>query len=63
MIATSIRHGDLVIDMDTNGEVQIVRQSTGQGVRLSVSEWRYLIAVADLHGWPVVPPDRGVEQT
>jgi hypothetical protein len=62
MLATSVRHGDLVVDMDTNGEVQIVRQSTGQGIRLSLSEWSYLMLIADLHGRPVAPPtDTGMK--
>jgi hypothetical protein len=56
MISTHIRHGDLVIDMETDGDVQIVRQSTGQAIRLSISEWTYLMLVAELHGRPVAPP-------
>lgn len=56
MLSTHIRHGDLVIDMDADGDVQIVRQSTGHSIRLSVSEWTYLMVVADLHGRPVAPP-------
>lgn len=56
MIPTHIRKGDLVIDMHGDGTVQIVRQSNMQGIVLSISEWQYLIHVAELHGWPVVPP-------
>lgn len=56
MISTHVRHGDIVIDMQADGEVQIVRQSTMQAIRLSLSEWKYLIMVAELHGWPVLPP-------
>lgn len=56
MLATHVRHGDLVIDMQSDGEVQIVRQSNGQCIRLSLSEWKYILTIADLHGWPVVPP-------
>lgn len=56
MLSTHIRHGDLVIDMDGEGDVQIVRQSTGQAIRMSISEWTYLMLVADLHGRPIAPP-------
>jgi len=56
MIATMISHGDLKIDMRENGDVFIVRQSDGSAVVLSLTEWNYLTAVADLHGWPVTRP-------
>lgn len=56
MLATSIRHGDLVIDLEPNGDVQVTRQSNAQAIRLSTSEWAYLLKVADLHGWPIAPP-------
>jgi len=63
MIATHIRHGDLVIDMDSCGDVQIVRQSTGQAIRLSLTEWNYLCQIAELHGWPIAPPIHPVLET
>jgi hypothetical protein len=56
MLTTHIRHGDLVIDMEKDGDVQIVRQSTGQAIRLSLTEWHYLILVAELHGHGIAPP-------
>lgn len=63
MLATNIRHGDLVIDMEPNGDVQIVRQSDMTAIRLSLTEWTYLMAVADIHGWPVAPPIKPREVT
>jgi hypothetical protein len=62
MISTHIRHGDIVIDMDTTGDVQIVRQSTAECIRLSLSEWEYLVLVADLHGRPILPPIGKVQE-
>ena len=56
MIATMITHGDLKIEMRASGEVFIVRQSDASAILLSLSEWNYLQAVADLHGWPIVAP-------
>jgi hypothetical protein len=56
MLSTHVRHGDLVIDMDASGEVQITRQSNAAAIRLSFSEWLYLQRVANLHGWPMCPP-------
>lgn len=56
MLATSIRHGDLAIDFDSEGWVQITRQSNGSAVQLSVSEWIFLLQCAALRGWPMAPP-------
>lgn len=56
MLPTSIRHGDLVIDYQADGCVQIVRQSNATGIVLSVSEWTFIQKVLDLQGWPVAPP-------
>lgn len=56
MLATNIRHGDLCIDMRSDGSVQIVRQSDMTAVLLSLTEWNYLQVVMGLHGWPVVAP-------
>lgn len=62
MMPTHIRKGDLVIDMHGDGTVQIVRQSTMQGIVLSISEWEYLQKVADLHGWPIVKPNNVIPE-
>lgn len=56
MLSTSVRHGDLVIDFDSAGWVQVTRQSNGMSIQLSQSEWAFVLKVADLRGWPVVPP-------
>jgi hypothetical protein len=58
MLATCIRHGDLVIDYHADGSVQIVRQSNMTGLVLSVSEWDYLVRVQSLHDAPMAPPQR-----
>lgn len=63
MLTTHIRHGDLVIDMEADGTVQLVRQSNGQCIRLSLSEWEYVQRVAALHSWPVAPPQELAVQT
>jgi hypothetical protein len=55
MLASSHRHGDLVVDFDSAGWVQITRQSNGQSIQLSESEWIYLMKLAELRGWPVAP--------
>jgi hypothetical protein len=55
---TTVRHGDLVVDFQQDGNVQIVRQSNAQGIVLSLSEWRYLILLADIFEWPIVPPNK-----
>lgn len=57
MLATTIKHGDLVIDMNSDGSVQVTRQSDMMAIRLSLSEWNYLVMIAGIHGWPVAPPD------
>jgi hypothetical protein len=56
MLSTNVRHGDLVIDMETDGSVRITRQSNAMAIQLSSSEWIYIQRVAELHGWPVAPP-------
>ncbi len=61
MIATSIRHSDLVIDFDSAGWIQITRQSTMASVQVSASEWIFILKCADLRGWPVAPPGPLVE--
>ena len=57
MLPTFIRHGDLVIELESDESVRITRQSNAQAVALSISEWTYLLKVAELHGWPVAPPN------
>lgn len=59
MISTTIRHGDLVVDFDAAGWVQITRQSNAQCIQISTSEWVFLLKCAELRGWPMSPP--GVE--
>ena len=59
MLSTSIRHGDLVIDFDSAGWVQITRQSTAQTIQMSVSEWGFLLKCVDIRGWPCAPPPPG----
>lgn len=56
MLTTSIRHGDLVIDIESDRSVRIVRQSNAQSIELSYSEWIYVLKVAEIHDWPVAPP-------
>jgi hypothetical protein len=56
VLSTSIRHGDLVIDFDSGGWVQLTRQSNGQSIQLSVSEWVLLLKCAEFRGWPCAPP-------
>ena len=56
MLTTHIRHGDIVLDMESNGSVRITRQSNAMAIELSLSEWHYVQAVASLHGWPMAPP-------
>jgi hypothetical protein len=56
MLATSIRHGDLVIDYDPDGSVRITRQSNAMAIQLSRSEWTFVLRTADLAGWPIAPP-------
>lgn len=62
MLSTSIRHGDLVIDFDSAGWVQITRQSTAQSIQVSTTEWVFLLKCADLRGWPMAPPGTTLPQ-
>ena len=57
MLATTIRHGDLVIEYGEDGNVRIVRQSNATHVELSQSEWVFLLKTAELAGWPIAPPN------
>jgi hypothetical protein len=56
MLATSIRHGDLVLDYESDGSVRMTRQSNAMAIQLSISEWGFVQATAQLAGWPVVAP-------
>lgn len=56
MLNTSIRHGDLVVDFDSAGWVQIARQSNAACVQLSQTEWIFILKCAELRGWPMAPP-------
>jgi hypothetical protein len=56
MLTTTIRHGDLVIDVEPERAIRITRQSTAQAVEVSPTEWRYILRVAELHDFPMAPP-------
>lgn len=56
MLTTTIRHGDLVIEFLEDHAVQIVRQSNGNAIRLSSSEWLLLCKITEILGWPAAPP-------
>ncbi len=56
MIGTSIRHGDLVIDFDGAGWVQITRQSNAACIQLSETEFIFLVKCSEIRGWPMAPP-------
>jgi hypothetical protein len=56
MLTTTIHHGDLVIDWQSDESLRIIRQSNGQAIELSCSEWAYIMRAAELHDWPVAPP-------
>jgi len=51
----SVRQGDLVIDFDAAGWVQVTRQSNGMAVQLSKSEFNFLLACCQLRNWPLIP--------
>lgn len=51
-----IRYGDLVLEWNEAGDLSITRQSTAQRLVLSITEWQTLLKAAELHGWPVAPP-------
>jgi hypothetical protein len=56
MLATSIKHGDLCVDFDPAGWVQVTRQSNAGCIQLSQTEWVFLMKCAELRGWPMAPP-------
>jgi len=53
---TCIRHGDLVLEFRGRECVCVARQSDGSAVCLTLSEWAFLLACADLREWPIVSP-------
>lgn len=63
MLASTINHGELCLDLQSNGSVTITRRTTGQTVQLSSSELRYFVAILQVHGWPVAPPLFCAEET
>jgi hypothetical protein len=63
MHIATVKYGDLCIEWDDKGNMQFTRQSDMQAIRLSASEWVFLLKVAELRGWPVAPPgSEGVQQ-
>lgn len=56
MLATTLRHGDLVVDSLGDGSVRLTRQSTMETIYLSGTEWILLVKVSELFGWPTAPP-------
>lgn len=56
MTPTFVKRGDFVIETLDDGVVRITRQSTAQAVELTISEWGFLLQVADLIGLPTSPP-------
>jgi hypothetical protein len=57
----TIIYGDLAVERDDRCEISITRQSTGQRVTLSISEWTYLCQLLDVLTLPVAPPEPAVE--
>jgi hypothetical protein len=57
-----VRYGDVAVEWDERGNMKLVRQDNGQHITLSVSEWAFLLKVAELRGWPVAPPAGPGEQ-
>ena len=58
MMATHVRHGDLVVEFESDGSVKIVRQSTMEAILLSPTEWGYLLRIAEVLDFPMAPPHR-----
>jgi len=56
MLETTIKHGDVRIDLMSDGGVRITRQSTMEGIRLSTSEWLYVLRLAEIQDMPPAPP-------
>lgn len=58
-IRTTIVHGPLNIEFTEDGALQIAHSQSGQSIRLSPTEWEFLLAVAALRGWPIAPMQEG----
>jgi hypothetical protein len=56
MLSTNITHGDLQIDFNNDGSVQLTRKSNGNAIVLSTTEAEYIKKVWELHEWPIAPP-------
>ena len=57
MLSTNISHGDLQLDFNDDKTVQITRKSNTSGILLSLTEWKYILAVAELLDFPMVAPE------
>jgi hypothetical protein len=53
---TCIRHGDLVIDFNADGSVQLARKSNMTAIVLSITEWVFILKLCEIHDWPVAAP-------
>ena len=62
MLPTRIEHGALTVSFEKNGDVQLIRSTTTESIRVSCSEWEYLIRLAEIHNFPIAPPS-GVPAT
>jgi hypothetical protein len=51
---TTIHRGHLHIDFTGDGSLCITHEQQGISIMLSKTEWAYIQAVAQLHGWPIV---------
>lgn len=51
-----VRYGPLTLEWNEPGDLRIIRADNGQHIELSLTEWILLLKVAELHGWPVAPP-------
>jgi hypothetical protein len=56
MLETRVKHGDVCIDLMSDGAVRITRQSTMEGIHLSTSEWLEVLRIAEMHDMPAAPP-------
>jgi hypothetical protein len=56
MLETTIEHGDVCIDLMSDGGVRITRQSTMEGIHLSTSEWLCVLRIAEIQDMLPAPP-------
>jgi hypothetical protein len=56
MLATNIAHGDLQIDFNGDGSVQLTRKSNGNAIVLSRTEAAFIEEVWRLLDFPMAPP-------